>query len=97
MDMLRIEELARVVDTFNYDYHQFDNHNAWSGWHNIRTQHLNIFRKMTSEELLAVYNAVERQHNERVAPYLGRGVSKLFAEDQLKRQNVIGFLGSIDV
>lgn len=97
MNIELINQIAEVVENFNYDYQQIDNHRTWSYWHNRKSEYMAAIRKQLSDqEKIALYHRVAELHDIAVEPYLQYGISKKFWHDTAKQQHVIAFIGSTD-
>ena len=97
MNIELINEIAEVVNKFDYDFDQIDNHRTWSYWQYRKQDYMNMIRKqLTQEEKLALYHRVAELHNIAVEPYLQYGNCKKFDEDTVKQQNVRYFIGNIE-
>jgi hypothetical protein len=94
--MERVEELATIAHKFNYDYQYIDHYNTWLSWHNVMMEQMYIYRTLSVEEKRMVLARVAELHNIAVAPYLGRGVSKVWDESIEKQKNVRLFINLVE-
>lgn len=89
----KIEELAQLVATFNYDYQQIDQHSTWSAWHIRKMDTTAALRKLSFLDKLAILYRVADLHDARAEKYLQYGISKNWDEDKEFQKNVLAFLG----
>ena len=89
----KLEELAQIIATFNYDYPWIDQHSTWSAWHTRKMETQAILRKLSFLDKLAILYRVADIHDARAEKYLQHGISKNWDEDKEFQQNVLAFLG----
>jgi hypothetical protein len=88
-----LNKIADTANTFNYDYDQIDNYNAWLSWDKVKMEARNMCKNLTREEKQMIFDKVAELHNIRVAPYLQYGISNVWDESTEKQDNVRHFIG----
>lgn len=88
-----LNKIADMAITFNYDYQQICNYNAWLSWDTVKMEARNMCKNLTREEKQMIFDTVAESHNIRVAPYLQYGISKIWDESTEKQDNVRHFIG----
>jgi len=86
----QLEELAQIIATFNYDYHQIDQHTSWSAWHARKMVTQALLRKMRFVDKLSILYRVADIHDARAEKYEH---SKKWDDDKEFERNVLGFMG----